>query len=172
MKNSYVKILIISLVTLVVLTAPWGQAAKASNGDTAVLGVSVTVGENCTISGANLVFPDFGGATVSADTNVNVTCTSQTTNWTVSFDSGQNNFDEQTRGMAGPAPVDNETIQYNIYEDFGHTAILGDNGNTNTGMPTGGVGTDTVTVFGVIFTQPGPFSGGSYSDTVTMTLNF
>jgi spore coat protein U domain-containing protein, fimbrial subunit CupE1/2/3/6 len=172
MKKSFLKILMISLVTTVVLTGPWERAAKAANGDTASLSVSVTVGEDCTISGASLVFGSFDGTELTASTGVTVACTVTGFPWQVSFDNGDSNPDPASRTLSGPNPANNESIQYNIYDDPQFTNLLGDDGLTNNGMPHTGAGTETFSVFGQILPQAGPFSSGFYNDTVTMTLTF
>ncbi|HEY2750883.1 spore coat U domain-containing protein [Phenylobacterium sp.] len=135
---------------------------------TATFTVTASVQTACAVSANNLNFGAYAGQQIDNTVTLLATCSV-----TVPYDIGLNQgtftgATVTTRRMAGTDPAG---LGYSLFQDTGRTTNWGNTVPTDT---VHGVGTgfaQTVTVFGRI---PGGqnVSPGSYSDTITVTLNF
>jgi spore coat protein U domain-containing protein, fimbrial subunit CupE1/2/3/6 len=145
---------------------------------TATFNVSATVTATCTISAASLSFgsyePALANATVPLDVNGSVTvrCTKGTTA-TIGLDQGSH----AATGSTTTTPLrqminDTSLLRYDLFRTAAGTDVWGDIGTPNVqSYSATNNGSQTLTVFGRIpAAQDVPT--GSYSDTVTATINF
>jgi len=87
--------------------------------------------------------------------------------WQVGLNNGSNNVGN-IRRMVGPG---NAHITYELYRDSGRTQRWGNTLNSDTVAGNGNGALQSLTVYGRVPVQPTP-AGGTYSDTVTVTLTF
>jgi spore coat protein U-like protein len=156
------------LLLIVAGTAP-AHAGSAS----AALNVSATVANNCTISTVALAFGAYDPVTTNAAANldstatVTVACTKGATS-TIGMNLGSN-ASGSTRRMTDGAT---NYLTYELYQDSGRTTVWG---NSGTGLFTPAAAPSKAarnfTVYGrVASNQDVP--AGTYTDTITATVNF
>lgn len=135
----------------------------------ATFNVQIQIQQACSTLTANTMA--FGNqnilaSTVDATASVSLVCTNSTP-FTISFDKGINGtstLDRQMRG--GPA---NEAVTYQLYQDAARTVIWGETTDARSG--TGSGVAQAFTVYGRVPAQTTP-AGGSYSDTITVTVTY
>lgn len=136
------------------------------------LSVSATVASSCTISTAAIDFGSYDPVVTHAAANldgtgtVTITCTKGTVT-TVGLDLGANAVLTTRRMAAGT-----ERLTYELYKDSGRTSVWGSSGGNL--LDTGVAPSKAARPFTVYGRVPSgqDISAGSYSDTVTATVNF
>ena len=162
---------------LIALTAAAGLGSQAAiaGTTTATFPVTATVNANCTVSAAGLSFGTYDPLVANASSPLNATnaltlaCVKGVSP-TVGLDTGTHgpNASGTTRAMAGGASY----LSYELYKDAARTQVWG---NSGTGLLTIAAVNNTnpfnVTVYGAVPGAQG-VPTGSYTDTVTATVNF
>ncbi|MCF4165007.1 spore coat U domain-containing protein [Zavarzinia compransoris] len=157
------------LAALLIAGALW--AAPAGAADTSSTTVTMTVNANCIVTANDLAFgaynPMAPGPTDGA-TTLQVRCTN-TTAYAVKLNKGAGTGATVSQRRMSHAP--SGTLVYSLYTDSGRGQVWGDDSG---GASVSGVGTglaQTLTVYGRI--PAGQFStAGSYTDTVSVTINY
>lgn len=151
-------------------------ASTASN----TLSITAAVSQNCVVAAQTLAFGSYdpivtnasGGADKTASAVLTFNCTKGSTAVYVTADQGLNhaNASGTTRAMNSGSNY----LSYELYTDSGHTNVWNTTNNgTNDYQPTFTSGSSaTATVYGDIPKGQSPAVGASYSDSVTMTINF
>jgi spore coat protein U-like protein len=163
----------IAPIAAAVLLAFAGSADAATKTDT--FKVNANVQANCIVSATNLNFGNYRGiADLNGTSDVVVRCTNGS-DYTLTLSEGSS-LDFATRLMSDT--VSGGTLQYNLYTDTGHTDIWGNGTDSSTvtgtgaGMASGSAVTHTV--YGLLpdnaTNQAAP--AGSYSDTITVTVEY
>lgn len=160
-------------VPLLILAAGLALIPDAASAQTAtdVFVVSITVENDCTITMSDLSFGSANDLTAAIDAAASgsVTCTGMAP-ISISFDTGTGAGSTfATRRLEQGA----ETIDYNLYRDAARTEVLGDGtGATFRIALTSSGGADAFDVFGR--TEPGqnPKPAGTYTSTITATVEF
>lgn len=138
--------------------------------DTSTFGVTATVEASCTITGTSLGFGTFNvlGADVDAVSALTATCTNDSA-YTVGLSAGTGLGATVTdRKMTSGTDL----LDYGLYTDTARTTNWDDIGGTTVVSGTGtGVGQE-ITVYGRIHTGQTSIPVGSYSDTITATVDF
>lgn len=163
--NSF-KLYLGTFLSIAVVASP---AVAGSNSSTMV--VSATVVENCTIAATPLAFGNVSPGSINFDSSATVAlvCTPNA-DFDVLIGNGSNSSLGQRR-LANLGST--EFIPYDLYMDAAHTQSWGNTVGTNTMAGVGGVsGIVNYTVYGRIPSTASPVGAGSYSDTVTVTVNF
>lgn len=163
----------------IAVTAALAALATAASAQTATgtFNVSATVAATCRVTSpatTTLAFgaydPAAAGAAVGSLT-MNFRCTRGTA-WEVTLSTGANgpSATGTTRAMAGAG----DFLNYELYRNAARTEVWSPTvgGNTVSGVGVGNApGGDNVTIYGGI--PAGQFPApGSYSDTVTLTVNY
>jgi spore coat protein U-like protein len=150
--------------TLLLLSLSPARAATT----TTTFTVTATVATTCSISANNLNFGAYAGLQIDNQVTLLATCST-----TVPYDIGLNTgtfagATVTTRRMTG---TDAAGLAYSLFQDAPRTVNWGNTVPTDTVHGVGNGLAQSVTVFGRI---PGDqnVSPGSYSDTITVTLNF
>jgi spore coat protein U-like protein len=156
------------LALLVLLSAAPAFAAT----DTSTFQVTASVAANCTISSTNIAFGSYDPVVANASTpldgtgTVTVRC-NKGTSANIGLDLGSNAAGS-TRRMASGA----ERLTYEIYSESGRTAIWTNSApNWVAHTPTGPPNQATYTMYGRVPAGQ-EVATGSYSDTVTATVNY
>jgi len=159
------------------------SAEAFTQSTTGSINVTATVAATCSVNTAPL---DFGALSIlsqtPATTSITVNC-AQGTLYRIDIDAGLynigiNGLDYRYMKKTGTAPADGtNTARYHLYQDIGLTILWGDNGATF--CPTcsapgkTGIGTGTADIHTVYGMAPMSINGpGSYSDTLTVTVNY
>ena len=140
---------------------------------TATMPVTATVSNTCSTVTANAIaFGEYNPLNATpgdADGNIAVTCTDNTP-FDVSLNAGTTTGGSiANRKMAGP---NGTNLAYNLYTDSGHDTVWGDG---TTGSVVSGTGTGSAvneTVYGEVAAGQQGVEAGSYSDTVTVSVNY
>lgn len=182
MFKSLAKLLAGSAFAAIGIAVAGGTALAGSS--TGTLSVTASVAAHCTVSAPTLAFGSYDpiGANASAvldgTTTATFTCTKKSAGVYVTADTGANPTHATgtcavatcTRAMADGS---GDYLSYDLYTDSGHTVVWNTtNSGGHTYQPTFDTSTTaTATVYGEIpaGTQ---VPAGSYSDSVTMTINF
>jgi len=171
------------LLTLLALTSGLVFTAKAEaffQTTTATMNVTGTIVAACTVSTAPL---DFGTLSMITDTTTTTTITvncSSGVPYRIDIDAGQNVYNNMRLMKAATAPAPMNTARYFLYQDAARSIVWGDNGLTFCPAcmppPAGktGTGTGTADIHTVYATAypTGNALPDSYSDTVTVTVNY
>ena len=127
---------------------------------------------SCTISATSVNFGNynvFNGAAVDSTGTITYTCNSHATNITISLSKGASTSYNQRIMIKGA-----EALTYNLFTDAAKTSVWGDGtGGTSVYSRTNPPNNTNVnlTVYGQI--PPGQdVSAGTFSDTVSATINF
>ncbi|MBC8412148.1 MAG: spore coat protein U domain-containing protein [Nitrospira sp.] len=161
--NKYIGLIILSIA--VIFAAGNVRAGTATDS----MPVDVTILGECSVSANPLRFGELAGSpdNAAAASSVVVTCTSGLS-YEVSFSAGDNALSEERRMFNPTAPAGEEYLSYKLCRDSSCTAqwAIG-SGSSDTGSGTG----QTVDVFGSINAGQS-FTVGTYSDTVTVNINY
>jgi spore coat protein U-like protein len=155
------------------------SAAVAAGTATSHVTVTASVSNTCTIQDTTLAFNSYDGLVnnLTTDLDGTATLTYQCNNKTVpSIGLGATSnpghaITGTTRTMLNSTSTD--YLSYELYSDLAHTSIWSTGTGVVTPFPTGVVGNSpkNITIYGKIpASQDAPT--GSYSDTVTATINF
>jgi spore coat protein U-like protein len=149
-----------------ILAAPC-RAGSASD----QFNVTATVLDNCAVSAGDLAFGDYSassGTATTASSTLQVTCTADLA-YTIALDGGTTAGAVAARAMSDGA---SHTLSYGLYTGSSYSTVWGDGtGGTATVAGTGSGSAQPVTVYGRIpAAQFVP--AGSYSDLVTVTVNY
>ena len=154
--------------------------AASAGSATGTLSVSASVSQNCTIAAASLGFGSYDpivanvSAALNASQSLTFTCTKGSTPVYVTANTGSNGNSggacSTTRSMKSGSNV----LCYELYTDSNHTNVWNTTNNgTNDYQPTfASSHTATATVYGQIPGAQDATVGASYTDSVTMTINF
>lgn len=146
-----------------VLIALQGLAPNALAGTaTANLSVSTAVTSSCSIGATSLSFPSYTGALDQASTTVTVTC---------NVSSGLSPYLTLNTNASGQRNLADgaATLAYTLCEDAACATPITSTTHYAVSYSTGGTSNS---VYGEIPASETVSASGSYSDTVTMTLNF
>ena len=156
------------VVSLALLVASAAQAGTA----TASLNVTSTVSGNCTISTTPVAFGAYDPVGTNATTpsnntgTVSISCTKGTTT-PISLDLGANATGSTRRMTDGT-----DYLTYELYQDTGRTTVWGASGSAQyTPAVSPGKAARAFTIFAQIAAGQ-DVGAGSYTDTVTATVNF
>jgi spore coat protein U-like protein len=133
--------------------------------------VSATVVNNCTTSATALSFGNYdptSGSDTSGTNTVTVTCTNGDA-YTIALNGGTTSGGSiSQRKMTDGA---SHYLNYNIFQNAGHTTLWGDGTTGNTLSGTGTAVAQNYTGYGSI-TASQTVPSGSYTDTITVTITF
>lgn len=153
------------LIALAALAMP--QAALAGEAS-AVMAVSLTVEESCSVSASpmNFAMQSDDGANGQAQSDIALSCTPGT-QFEVAIDSGTNAQGDARRLID---PATGAAVNYEIYADAGRSQVWGDGAST-VGGDSGATGQRTITAYGEV-RRNGRIAPGTYSDMVVVSVNF
>ncbi|WP_296675258.1 spore coat U domain-containing protein [Novosphingobium sp.] len=143
-------------------------AASASN----QMPVSVNVVNSCTVSATPMAFgtlTSVGGVNVDTTSNVDLICTIGAS-YDVSMDFGTHAAGSQ-RNLQNTTDA-TKKIPYGVYRDSARGLSWGNTSGTDTVVGSSATGLATLTAFGRIPSTATSVPAGSYTDTVTVTVNF
>jgi spore coat protein U-like protein len=153
-----------------------GPVAQANTPATANMSVTLTIFAACTVSATTLAFPQLAATTQSTVTNqtatVSVTCASGVP-YAIGMGQGLN-YSTTNRMVYATSNY----IAYALYTDSGHSIPwLGVTGTACTTSSDCSVGTgtgsvQTITVYGQVPVLGSAPAVGSYTDTVTLTVDY
>lgn len=148
--------------------------AAAAGSSTTTFQVTADVIQNCTISATTLSFLTYDPLAAAAKTGtgqLTVTCTKSVTTPKVGLDNGGHNANATapaTRAMANGTNY----LSYDLFTTSGYTTIWNDTTNVVAVSGTLGVKSpQTLTIYGQIPAGQDVVNG-SYTDTITATVNF
>ena len=148
---------------------PWTSAAGTA---TASFQVVTNVAPECSVSATPLNFGTFSNLAVPVDATSTVTihCVSGTA-WFAGFDVGTGSgATESARKLTSGGHV----LSYSIFKDAARSVALGALESGRAGV-LGGTGTgapEVLTLYGRVFTSPTLPPPGTYTDTITVTVQF
>ncbi|MDE2434652.1 MAG: spore coat protein U domain-containing protein [Sphingomonadales bacterium] len=153
---------------LAAVAASPALAASASN----QMPVSVNVINSCTVAASPMAFgtlTSVGGVNVDTTANVDLVCTIGA-GYDVAMDVG-------THATGAQRFLQNTTdatkkIPYGVFRDSARTSNWGNTSGTDTSIGTTATGTATLVAYGRIPSTAVSVPAGSYTDTVTVTVNF
>jgi spore coat protein U-like protein len=161
----------------VLLLAGYSAGAMAFISATDNFEVTATVSDSCSVTANDLDFGAYDpiGVNVSADlpgsTTVSATCTAETA-YTVTLSAGAS-------GTTVQRYMDNGTdhMNYNLYTDAGHADVWQDTDTSGTpgvdyDYGTGDGTEQSYTVYGLVPMGQTGLSAGSYTDTITVSVNY
>lgn len=161
--NKHISYLGASALTLVLAATSAQAEFRTSN-----LGVSATVEDNCTVSASSVAFGQLSASGSGDETtagNIEVVCTAEKPNVTVTLDGGQN-ADGAMRQMASSG---GDFVPYMLHSDAAHNETVSVDGAVYTG-PIRTAQPQNIPVYGQV--PEGNYSAGSYADTVLVTLTY
>jgi len=133
--------------------------------------VTAEVIDACNITANDLDFGNYSaiaGTNLDATSTVEVTCTNGTS-YTVELDQGTTVGGTLTTRLLTDG---SDTLDYNLYTTNARTSVWGDGTSSSVTVPGAGSGAlQSLTVYGRIPASQN-VAIGSYSDTVTATINF
>jgi spore coat protein U-like protein len=165
-------------LALALALAAFATPVFAAGTATATFTVLASVSAKCSVVAptSNLDFTTYDPTAVSqASLDVKFHCTKGTT-WNVSLDGSAAN---NGKGLSGSHAMASgaDYLGYELYVDSARTQVwspsfpVASGKFVKSGTGTGGSGTDTVTVYGQV--DAGQYvTPGSYTDTVTFTVNY
>lgn len=134
--------------------------------------VSAVVLENCTIVASSMVFGSslttVGTTNVDSTALLTLACTPNA-DFFVAMDNGSNAL-SGARRMKGALVGD--FLPYEIYTGSDRSTRWGTTAGTDTVAGTAPLGVATMTAYGRIAASAAPVSADTYTDTVTVTVNF
>ena len=162
MKNNTLRIGAAALVTAFLASTAHAEFRTTN------LGVSATVEDNCTVSATSVAFGQLSASGSGDETtagNIEVICTAEKPNVTVTLDGGQS-ADGSLRQMASSG---GETVPYMLHSDAAHNETVSIDGSIYTG-PIRTAQPQNIAVYGQV--PEGNYTAGSYADTVLVTLTY
>ena len=158
---------------LLLLAAPIAISPKAAHAEqaSAVMTVSATVVENCSVTAQPMIFTlDTSGGNARAQAPIAVSCTPGTT-YAIGLDRGMHG-DGQLRRMRDPAS--GEYLAYEIFSDGARSAPWGGRNGIDTisGQAEPGGERRIYYAYGEVDQQAARIEAGNYSDSVVVTVNF
>ncbi len=150
-------------------------AVAASNGayagtSTSSMAVSANLSVSCTVAAAAMNFGTVSTTTATTNAPANsasVTCAAATP-YTLNIDYGAN-ASGTTRRMKNGA----DFLNYEVYTTgYGIDPFVQTPGTAGSPGTAGGSGTSTVSIYGQVLVQTTPTTQGSYTDTLTVAVNF
>lgn len=161
--KSAVPAAVLGVLTLGLISTP-----AAALTQTATIAVSATVVDSCSISANSLGFGTYAGAALPASTTITVTCTNLGS-YQVGLNGGTTTGGtDVARIMQGPGL---NVLNYNLYTTAGLATVWGNTAAHNWVVGTGTGSAQTLTVYGNV-TAAQPLAVGSYSDSITATVNY
>lgn len=163
-----------SKAPLAIAALPFLIAAQPALAGTATgqMPVSAQVLENCSVVSTPMAFgaiTDVGASNVDTTATLTLACTANA-NFEIQLDNGTNP-DAGQRRMANVGAT--EFLAYDIYKDAARSSRWGNTLGSDTVTGTASaLGTASVTAYGRIAQGVSKVSAGSYTDTVTITVNF
>jgi spore coat protein U-like protein len=152
-------------LAILLALAPLARAGTA----TSTFNVTASVTNACTVSGTNLDFGSYDPTSPTANdavSTISVLCTLDDA-YTIGLNEGLHGASVSNRKMSDGA---SHSINYSLYSDSGRTNNWGNSGSGTVASIGTGL-TQSFTVYGRIpASQNVP--QGSYSDTITMTVDF
>lgn len=146
-------------------------AASATSTATDTIAVSATVQTACVVVASPLAFGNYNPTSstpLDATTTFNVTCTNGTS-YTVGLNAGTTSGSSVTARKMNKSGT---TLNYSLYQDTGRTTNWGNTPGTDTpAAATAGASAATITVYGRVPALQN-VSAGSYTDAVTVTVNY
>jgi spore coat protein U-like protein len=155
---------VVSAISTLVVGMEGAARAAAKTSD---FQVTTSVKSNCTISTVNIAFPDYdplSGAAVTANGNVTIKCTKGAAGLTLAL-SGGDNYSSPDNQMSNGTDL----LKYGLFQDSGLATRW--NGVTRDIAAPGATADQSFTIYGQINSGQ-EASVGSYSDTVTATINY
>jgi spore coat protein U-like protein len=157
------------LVLALAATAP-----AFAGSDSSSFGVSATVIESCSISSVAIAFGDYdalSATALDADGSVTVTCSNGSSGF-IGLDQGLN----ADTGSTDAAPLrrmasGSERLSYGLYSDAARSIVWGNTAGSGVAHTATDTNPVTVDIYGRVPVGQGSLVG-SYSDTVTATINF
>ena len=141
--------------------------ASVANGPAQSLSMDVTVAATCTISAAALAFPAYSGLTVTAASDITITCT-DTTPYAVGLGAG--NAPGATVSSRALVLGSSQTA-YALYSDAAMSLNWGVTAGNDEVSGTGNGAPQTLTVYGRIAGGQFP-APGNYADTIVATITY
>jgi spore coat protein U-like protein len=136
------------------------------------IAVNATVTANCTVSSSSVEFGDVdttSGANVDKEGGLSIACTNGTT-WAAS--AGLGNGTGATFAIR-KMTVGSNRLNYTLYTDSARGTVWGDGtGSTAKITGTGTGGTQSVVVYGRVFSGQTSVPAGSYGDLVSVTVTY
>lgn len=135
---------------------------------TATMGVSLVVEDSCSITAEPLTFPNAGviSADIPATADLTVTCTTGTP-FQIGLAAGTGG---STTARVLTGAVTNQTVDYQLYRDNGHTLVWGNSQGVDTlEVAAANGGPQTVTVYGLV-PQGQVVPADTYEDSITATI--
>lgn len=152
----------------------WIAASTAFAGSaTATLTVQTSVEASCaTFNVTNLGFAPYTGAKIDATAVVNITCISGTS-YNIAMGTGVGTGATVVSRFMTNQSLSDQLLEYKLYSDSGGTVPWGD-GTSGTSKVTGTAtgSAQSHTIYGTIPAGQVGRKTGTYSDTVTVTLEF
>jgi spore coat protein U-like protein len=147
---------------------------------TANLTVSASVGTSCTISSTDLSFGTYDGIVAHASQDLTETATISTTCTTgsivvITMGGGQYGaWNRRSRIRQMKNEGSNSYLKYEIYADAGHTFVWSyDRFRMSSVASMNGTGaSQDMTVYGKVFKNQRDAAAGSYTDTVSIGVNY
>lgn len=143
-------------------------SVRAATG-TSTVALSSNVNSFCTLSAAPMAFAVYSGTRIDTASSLSVNCTNTTT-YQIGADNGLNSqfVGVYAKYMAGPS---GNNLRYHLYTDSARSIEWGTTAGSNEVAGTGTGLTQAIPVYGTI--GAGSYvAPGSYTDTVTFTVNF
>ncbi|RUL77555.1 Csu type fimbrial protein [Dyella choica] len=174
MKRHWLGFALAAAVIAGTLPTPIAATVYSNGTSTSTFNVTLTLQANCSITANPLNFGSTGvlTAAINQQTTLSVTC-SNTTPYNVGLDAGTVTGSTVTaRLMAGTATGNTgTTVNFDLYQDSGHTTTWGNTQGTNTVGGTGTGSAQSITVYGQVPVQSTP-KPDTYQTTVTATVYF
>ena len=147
---------------------------------TGTLTVNSTVVDSCSSpTTETLAFGNYNpiaNTAATATANITITCTNSTVITSVTLNAGTGTGTVDARKMEKDGTSTTKTLNYNLYTSSANTSVWGDgNNSTVTNNVSGNKGTgsaQTLVVYGTIPAGQTSVEPGSYSDTITVTINY
>jgi len=147
---------------------------------TATFSVTSSVTSSCNAPSVGALafgtYNPLSGSALTATTTITITCTNTTPIVSVTLNSGSGVGTINARKMELNGTDATKLISYNLYTTVGNSSIWGDGTSGNVvNNVTGSAGTgsaQTLTVYGTIPASQTTVVPGSYSDTITVTINY
>jgi spore coat protein U-like protein len=112
-------------------------------------------------------FGTYSGSQLTQTGTINVTCTNGAAYW-ISLNAGLGTGATVTTRIMNAGSA---TLHYSLYRDSGYSLVWGITQGTNTVSGTGTGSQQNITVYAMMPASQ-PLTVGSYSDTVTATINY